>query len=300
MFVWSKLTSEKWVEAWEERLMGPNSERAVISRIPNRKSVRVDVYCDTKPEADEILKHYGGTVRQLAPQNWAALGGEPPPVNVRGRLLICGIADSKKLSALRAANGHLTIINIPPEMAFGTGHHATTSTVLRLMVDFADARKEQPWSMLDLGAGSGLLAIAAEKLGASEIWGCDFDATAVDIARRNVELNQASSVTIDEADVLKWKPDRRWDCVAANIFADVLEAVLPKLAKAVKPDGVILLSGILKDQAPACLEAGEKVGFVFDPVVKKGKWVTAVGRLQPKAVVASKKRAKASLQPVGD
>ncbi len=278
MFIWSKLSAVKWADAWEERFSGTGT--AVITSIPGRKTIRVEVYCAKAAEARAIQRQFGGTVRELKSRNWAAMLPElPPPVKVRDRLVICAehtLVARKKLA--REYPGR-SLISIPPHMAFGTGHHATTATVLRFMVDFAATREEKKWTMLDLGTGSGVLAIAAAKLGAERIWGCDYDAHAVRIARENVLLNQADGIVIEQADVLQWKPRERWDCVAANLFSDVLEEAFPKIARAVKLDGVVFVSGILKSQSQACLRAGEKAGLRFKIVRTKGKWVSAWGCL---------------------
>lgn len=280
MFVWSKLSSEQWADAWEERFVGAGEQRAVITRIPNRTMIRVEVYCEKRKEADTIKKQFGGSVREIKKQNWAALSSEaPPPVKVRDCLIISGEKDKSKLADLAKENPKRTVISIPADMAFGTGHHDTTATVLRLLVDHAAALKGKPWTMLDLGTGSGLLAIAAEKFGATEIWGCDYDPLAVKVANENLRRNRTKLVKLEEADVLKWKPTKRWDCVAANIFADVLEAIFPKIARSLKKDGIVFLSGILHTQSADCLKAGEKAGLVFEKVIRKGKWVTAKGRL---------------------
>jgi ribosomal protein L11 methyltransferase len=280
MFVWSKLSSEKWADAWEERFVVGGEQRAVITRIPNRTMIRVEVYCQKRLEAEKIKKQFGGSVRELKNQNWAAMSAEvPPPVKVRDSLLICAERDKKKIESLALEHKGRHVISIPADMAFGTGHHETTATVLRMLVDYAEARKGKPWNMLDLGTGSGVLAIAAEKLGAQEIWGCDFDALAVKVAKENLKRNKTKIAVLEEADVLKWKPKQRWDCIAANIFADVLEAIIPKIVKSLKKDGIVFLSGILHTQADACLEAGVKAGLVFDTILRKGKWVTAMGHL---------------------
>jgi ribosomal protein L11 methyltransferase len=279
MFVWSKLTSGKWADAWEERFSG--DPRAVITRIAGRSTLRVEVYCAAKREAQRVKSQFGGTVRALKARNWAALSAEPPPpVKVRDKLLIVAQKGGGALAALRKAHPKRHIISIPPDMAFGTGHHATTATVLRMLVDFAVSRAAAPWTLLDLGTGSGVLAIAAEKLGAGKAWGCDYDDKAVRVARENLRRNNTKHVTIDEADVLRWKPREKWDCVAANLFHDVLEATFPKLARSLKRDGVLFISGILRAQSENCLAAGRKAGLVFDEVVTRGKWVTARGRLR--------------------
>lgn len=276
MFVWSKLSSARWTDAWEERFAGHCG--AVITRIPGRKTVRVEVYCAQGKEALAIRRQFGGTVRPVRARNWAALRPAlPPPVVVRDALIISALSDKKKLAALAKAHPARSIISIPPDMAFGTGHHATTATMLRLLVDFARAREGRPWTMCDLGTGSGVLAIAAAKLGAKEVRGCDFDPHAVRVALRNLRRNRVRDVRIEEADVLRWKAGPRHDVVTANLFSDVLIAAFPRIARAVKPGGRVLVSGILKSQAAACLRAGEEAGFNFDTVITRGKWVTASG-----------------------
>ncbi len=278
MFVWSKLSGDTWVDAWEQRFAG--DPRLVITKIPGRHTVRVDVYCEKKAEAEAVQRHYGGVVRTVKARNWAALAPElPPPVKVRDALLIVAEKDRASLARHRGEHPGRQVISIPPDMAFGTGHHPTTATVLRMLVDFARTREGREWTMLDLGAGSGVLAIAAERLGASRAWGCDFDEMAVRVSQENLKRNGAKKVVLEAADVLKWKPREKWDCVAANLFHDVLEAAFPRMARAIKKDGTLFISGILKTQAEGCLNAGRKAGFAFDEIVTRGKWVTARGRL---------------------
>jgi ribosomal protein L11 methyltransferase len=285
MFIWSKLSSEMWVDAWEERFS--SDPRLVITKLAGKPTVRVEIYCQKKREAQAVQAHWGGVVRELKSRNWATMApAATPHVNVRGKLLVVAEKDRGALAQLKKKHPRRHIISIPPDMAFGTGHHATTATVLRLLVDFAESRNangdSKPWTMLDLGTGSGLLAIAAEKLGAARAWGCDYDGMAVRVARVNLRRNGTKRVTIDEADVLKWLPREKYDCVAANLFHDVLEAVFPKLARSLKRDGTLFISGILRTQAGDCLAAGRKAGLVFDEVITRGKWVTARGRVKSK------------------
>jgi ribosomal protein L11 methyltransferase len=151
-----------------------------------------------------------------------------------------------------------------------------------LLVDeaagFAAAGKA--WRMGDLGCGSGILAIAARKLGAASAWGCDFDPKAVLVSRENGTRNGVPEVGFDEVDVLKWKPTKAqcWEVVAANLFADILENAFPTIVKVMKPGGVVFLSGILHTQADECLKAGEVAGLVIERRMKVGKWVTAKAR----------------------
>ncbi len=170
------------------------------------------------------------------------------------------------------------LIIIPPEMAFGTGDHATTSTCLRLLVDVARERKDTKWSVADLGTGTGVLAIAAAKLGSKETFACDFDPFSVQAATRNAERNHTPHMTMKEQDVLIWKPRKKgYDVVMANLFSTVLIEAWPVIAKSLAPKGTLIVSGILATQAWEVFTAAAAEGLGFSKVIKKGKWVTARG-----------------------
>jgi ribosomal protein L11 methyltransferase len=283
MFVWSKLTASRSADTWEERFSESTDATLVITSFPGRKMIRLEVYSEIQARVKEIQKQFGGAVRRLKTQNWAAHASQsPPPVKVRETFVICTAKTQAEIKKARATFPNREIIAVPADMAFGTGHHATTATVLRLLVDAAEPFQAtgQRWSMADLGCGSGILAIAASKLGATRVWGCDYDPAAVKISHENAERNDTPKVRFSKVDVLKWEPKQTWDIVAANIFFDVLEAAFPQLVRSVTPGGILMLSGILKSQAKACLAAGKRAGFVVEKVVTKGKWVTAMGTVR--------------------
>jgi ribosomal protein L11 methyltransferase len=131
--------------------------------------------------------------------------------------------------------------------------------------------------LLDLGTGTGVLAIAGQKLGARSVSATDNDPHAVRIAKANAARNGAGKISVQKSDVLHWKPRRQWDCVTANIFSAILEKAWPAIAQAMKPDGVVLISGLLRTQAKECLGAARGAGIHFEKILKRGKWVTAVG-----------------------
>lgn len=286
MFVWSKLSASKWSDAWEERFSGMTDATLVISSFPGRETIRVEAYCTTQKRANAVQKEFGGSVRKLKQQNWAAMSAQnPPPVKVRETFVICTARTEAEMAKAKKSFPKRDVIGVPADMAFGTGHHATTATVLRLLVDHAKPLQAsgKKWSMADMGCGSGILAIAAAKLGASRVWGCDYDPAAVRISKENAERNGTPSVKFSKVDVLKWEPKQTWDIVAANIFHDVLEAAFPQLLRSVAPGGILMLSGILRTQAKDCLAAGKKAGFVVEKVITRGKWVTALGTVKGKA-----------------
>jgi ribosomal protein L11 methyltransferase len=214
-------------------------------------------------------------------ENWAAWAPPPEaPLKIRDKLVIVSAAKEAEVKVAKERFPDREIIAVPPELAFGSGHHATTATMLRWLVDFAVEKKGRAWTMLDLGCGSGILSIAAERMGAATAWGCDFDPLAVAAAWRNLRRNRTRRVTIEERDVTRWRPVARHDLVIANIFADILTDIFPKLATAVKKDGLVMVSGILHTQAESCLEAGRRAGLRIESVVRKGKWVSAKARIQ--------------------
>ena len=276
MVLWSKLSGAQWIDAWEERFAGnPNF---VLEYIKGGKSVRLQVYCSSVKEAEAIKSQFGGSVRKVKDAEWKKAPEAPKPLKVRDVFLVTAETGKKELAALRKEHPSRELIIIPPEMAFGTGDHATTSTCIRFLVDIAKERKNAPWSVADLGMGSGLLAIGADKLGATEVWGCDFDPFAVGVAKRNAERNGTPEIVFKEQDVLKWKPRKKgYDVVLANIFSTVLIKAWPTIAKSLAKGGDLVVSGILAGQAWDVFEAAAKEGLGFSKVSKKGKWVTARG-----------------------
>lgn len=274
MWVWEKLSAAKWLDAWEERFHG--NSNLVIHVLKGGKTLRVEVFCESEGDAEAIVRRFGGRVKQLKSADWEKPVEVPAPLKIRDRFLVTQEADENALEALAKAYPGREVLSIPPEMAFGTGDHATTSSCLRLLVDVGRKRGEG-WSCADLGCGTGLLAIAAGKLGAEPIFACDFDPFAVKVAERNCKRSGVAGVEIKELDVLKWKPRKKYDVVLANLFSTVLIEAFPVISKLVKPGGELILSGILASQAWDVFEAGARHGFGFPTIVKKGKWVTARG-----------------------
>lgn len=275
MHVWSKLSAAKWIDAWEERFCGnPN---LVIEYLKGGKSVRLKLFCDTLKEARAVQEQWGGSVRKIS-GDWKKPISLPPPIKIRDAFLLTQESKATAINALRKKHPLREIISIPPEMAFGTGDHPTTATCLRLLVDIADDLEGRKWSMADLGCGTGVLAIAAHKLGSTDLYACDFDPFAVKVSISNAERNNTPGISIQQQDVLKWKPRKSgYDVVIANIFSTILIQAWPVIAKSLAPGGHLVVSGILASQAWDCFKAAAESGLGFTQVIKKGKWVTARG-----------------------
>jgi ribosomal protein L11 methyltransferase len=274
MWVWSKLSGVQWADAWEERFYG--NANAVITELKGGKSVRVDVYCDSEKGGEAIQQEFGGSVRYLKKEKW-----EKPrhvnraPLMIRDRLVITQDDRATSRGKLEKKYPGRYVMIIPPEMAFGTGNHPTTATCLRFLTDEAKRRKGEEWRMLDLGCGSGVLVMAGRLLGAGESIGLDYDPKAVEVTERNLERNAVDGVEVAEADVLKWSTRRKYEVVAANLFAGVLWEAFPRMERWVKKDGRLILSGILFDQWEETRKVAVEVGLEVLEHRRKGKWVSA-------------------------
>lgn len=183
-----------------------------------------------------------------------------------------------------AAPAHATVLRLDPGLAFGTGTHPTTRLCLEWL-DFlatADGEIAAPLAgarVVDYGCGSGILAIGALLLGASEAVAVDFDSQALLATRTNAQLNgvaaRLSACTPEEwAAVLG---ARKADILVANILAGPLQALLPLFASCLAPGGLIALSGILPGQE-AALAAAAGPCIRFDPPVMKDGWLRLTGQ----------------------
>jgi ribosomal protein L11 methyltransferase len=278
VFVWTKFVNDAARDFWEARLHSIEDASIVLSDLVGRQNLRIDGYCTTRKAADALKAEHGGRVAVLKEQDWVAVSGQSksPPLKIRDRFIISEEVTAAALKRLRDEFPIRTVLSIPATMAFGTGNHATTSTCLRMLVDIVDSLPQDKWRMLDLGAGTGVLAIAAKILGAKSAQGYDFDPITIDIARCNARNNGVGSVTFSKKDILLWKPRSQVDVIAANIFFDVLIEAFPTIYQALKPGGTLIFSGILNTYADECLAAGKKAGLTMQRVVKRGKWVTAM------------------------
>jgi ribosomal protein L11 methyltransferase len=161
---------------------------------------------------------------------------------------------------------------IDPGMAFGTGHHETTRSCLVLIEKYAV--KSAKGRFLDLGTGTGLLAIAASKLGYKEVQAVDTDPLAIEAASMNIELNQVANVELREGSIVE--ASGMFDCVAANIISAVLVLLAPHIASRLNTTGIAVLSGILSGQEGEVIEAMEKARLTLREKYRDGKWVSLV------------------------
>ena len=180
----------------------------------------------------EPLNYAVGTV---ADQNWVQLTqSQFDPIRVSERLwIVPSWHESPDPAAIN--------LILDPGMAFGTGSHPTT----RLCLEWLERTVSPSCSVLDYGCGSGILAIAAARLGAGRVAGVDIDPQAVESARANAERNEVSALFADSAEPVAGE----YDLVVANILSNPLRVLAPAICAHVRSGGCLALSGILREQA---------------------------------------------------
>ncbi len=169
------------------------------------------------------------------------------------------------------------VVDLDPGMAFGTGHHPTT----RMCLEFLEERVTPGARVLDVGTGSGILAIAAAKLGAASVLGVDIDPAAATVAQVNARQNGVAGIvkaiagSLPNADVAR----HGYNIVVANITAKTIVDVAHPLAQAVAEGGVVVVSGILRDREPEVEEAFVKESLKVIESRHDGDWVALVAEL---------------------
>jgi len=266
----------KWEDAWVERLAFAGPQALVIKKFPASRAIRLDLYTDAAT-ARQLKKSFGGAIRPFDAAGWT-----PPARKKTGPLRIRGVlriyCDAERFAKERTS-GRGKALFIPSGMAFGTGEHATTARCLQLLSEASGPLKGREWSLLDLGCGSGILALAAELLGASNVLGCDFDARCVRISKENARANGLPLSRFVKADVLRWKPPGKkggYDIVTANLYSTILNAAAPMIAASIRPGGVLVLSGILSVEEKAVLKTFADLGLRHLKTLRRGKWAAVM------------------------
>jgi len=164
------------------------------------------------------------------------------------------------------------VIRLDPGMAFGTGLHPTTQLCLVAL----ETAVQPGAAVLDVGTGSGILAIGAARLGARRVLGVDIDAKAVEIAAANAALNGVAIELV--AGSVELIGEERFDVTVANILAGTIIELARALAARVRPGGRLIVSGILAEQAEAVRGALEATGLNLSSELASGDWVALVAR----------------------
>jgi ribosomal protein L11 methyltransferase len=306
MFVWRKRASAVWLAANEAPLGEIGGHRLAIISRPNRKSAIAEIAGSCRRNLEEICSRFGGTIEKL-PRDWLkefSRSQKSEPVKIGNRLTIYRSVTSKN----RSRNKNRSLL-IPAGAAFGTGEHPTTAMSLRLLEQTtrawgaqaaslhssaacrrrlfkegsAGSRTQQAGSLrspepertlLDLGTGSGILALAAARFGAKRVVAIDDDPVAIATARENARRNKVDNIDFRVADVRRWPFPPRIEIITANLFSELLIEILPKLKRAQR----LILSGILRDQEAQLVRALKRNGIVIVEMRRRGKWIAILAR----------------------
>lgn len=281
MYLWRRRTSQRWWSNNERRLrIAARSQLAIIEEA-GRKQLQLEVTSTSRMKLQRLGSQFGGRVLKL-PHDWLkrfSREQKNKPLRIGERLLITngGGTSASRVRAERADSrrrGRSHIV-IPAGTAFGTGEHATTAMTLRMLEKLS--RKWKPgWSIIDLGTGSGILALAAKYFGAKRVIGIDNDSTAIATAKENARLNKIYGVEFLVRDVRRCKFPRQIDVVTANLFSELLIKILPKL----KATRWIILSGVLRNQERDVTHALRRLKIDIVQVRRRGKWVAILAAVR--------------------
>jgi ribosomal protein L11 methyltransferase len=290
MFLWRKFAEHHWLKAHEDLLQARAHGQLVIVRRPGRKRLELEIVCRSRSGSSALLKEFGGRIEAL-PRNWLerVARGHSKPIKIGKRLMVvrsinelqrCSVRrphrssrhrarpDALRTAQLTASDIKAALLVIPASLAFGTGGHATTTMSLRFLEQMTRHLKDG-WSLVDLGTGSGILALAAKCFGAGRVMGIDNDPTAISTAKSNARLNKIRGASFQLGDVRKWKSAQETDVITANLYSDLLIEILPKLGGS----ECLILSGVLHSQEHEFFRALQRNHINFISMKRRGKWM---------------------------
>jgi ribosomal protein L11 methyltransferase len=273
MYLWRKTTAPHWLSA-REKILGARArgKLAIIAR-PDRKRLQLEVACLSRVESQKLVQEFGGHAEKLSP-HWlkrSARVNETKQLKIGRRLLISRKSDFQIPKAFGI--GKQALLVIPASTAFGTGDHATTALSLRLLEQLT-RQWNAGWSIVDLGTGSGILALSAKCFGAEHVVAIDLDPVAISTAKTNAQLSKIDNVDFRVGDLRRWKPAHRIDIVTANLFSQLLIEILPKL----KRGRWLILSGVLRDQEKEFIYALRRSKIDIVQVRRRGKWSAVLAK----------------------
>jgi len=216
------------------------------------------------------LRHIGEVeTRVVHEEDWAEAWKEHFPVLRVGRRLVI-----RPTWREHEAAPDDVVISLDPGQAFGTGLHPTTRLCLALLEDAADRGLVRGASVLDVGCGSGILAICAALMSAEPVLGVDTDPLAVETTLKNAALNGLTDrIRARQGSVPLGANEPTFDVVLANLVASLLIDLARALKESVRPGGRLIASGIFSDRAPEVRAAFESVGLRVVSALSEGDWV---------------------------
>ncbi|PYL83453.1 MAG: hypothetical protein DMF23_09475 [Verrucomicrobia bacterium] len=283
MFVWRKRAGIVWLAANEATLREVAGRRLAIISRPGRKNAIAEIAGSNRPDLESIRSRFGGIIEKL-PRDWLtrfSRAQTTKPIRIGKRLVVTRSGGFQTPKAFGAWKPPLLVI--PAGAAFGTGEHTTTALSLRLLercTRFWGAQAGSPGSpepektLLDLGTGSGILALVAARFGARHVIAIDHDPVAIATAKENARRNKIANIDFHVADVRRWKFSPRTEIITANLFSELLIEILPKLKRA----QWLILSGILREQEARLVRALNRNGIAIAEMRRRGKWIATLAQ----------------------
>ncbi|MEQ9423943.1 MAG: 50S ribosomal protein L11 methyltransferase [Cyclobacteriaceae bacterium] len=161
---------------------------------------------------------------------------------------------------------------IDPKMAFGTGHHATTYLMLQEMMKIDIKGKD----LIDLGSGTGILAIGAVKLGASKVWATDINEWSINNSKDNFALNGCSKINLLCGQIAELNIEQKFDVVLANINRNVLLEEIPQYIPLMRPDAIMILSGFFEEDEHLIIRKADESGLSMISKAHRNNWSVLV------------------------
>ena len=283
MFLWRKFAEPGWLKAHEDRLQAQAHGRLVVVSRPERKRIQLEIVNTRRRGLSVLLKEFGGRIEAL-PSNWLErfARADSKPIKIGKRLII----SNKKAAFVSGKSRHKdnSHIIIPASLAFGTGEHGTTAMSLRFLEQLTRTWN-RGWSLVDLGTGSGILALAAKCFGADRVIGIDNDPAAISTAKSNARLNKIRGIGFQLDDVHAWNSRQHTDVITANLYSELLIEILPTI------QGIdwLILSGILSMQKDEMIRALRRNQFDITAVKHSGKWLAFLARQSQHSAKADQK-----------
>jgi ribosomal protein L11 methyltransferase len=251
-------------------LTPPTPQAVLIGEEPFRDDATVEALYAQMPDGNLLEKLVGRAVHvALLPDlDWIKLSQEGLPPVRAGRFFVYGAHDAGQVPPA------VIPMRIEAGLAFGTGHHETTALCLGLLSDLAKRRSYR--NVLDLGCGTGLLAIGAAKLWRRRVIASDIDPVAVAVAKENAIANEAApfvrAVVADGMEHPLLSAQGPFDLIIANILAGPLTFLAPKIARGIARGGTLVLSGLLRWQENLVLGFYRPHGLVLRSISRAGPW----------------------------